>query len=83
MPKLCFDESKAMDQIRSLNTSNKSVVFSDPWAELQSAGEESTTIVSLYKFGTTWRPDVVSQASATGGKQRSLQSPSLSGKSKN
>lgn len=56
-------------------TSNKTVVLSDASEEVQSAGEESTTIVSEYKFGNTWRPDVASQASATGGKQRRLQSP--------
>ena len=55
-------------------------VFSDPRVELQSAGEESTTIISEYKFGNMWRPEVASQASATGGKQRSLQSPALPGK---
>ena len=56
-----------------LITSKRTVVFSVP-VEVQSAGEESTTRVSLYKLGNTWRPDVGSQASATGGKQRSLQS---------
>lgn len=55
-------------------TSNRTEVFSELLDELQSAGEESTTIVSLYKSVNTWRPDVSSQANATGGKQRSLQS---------
>lgn len=56
-----------------LITSKKTVVFSVP-VEVQSAGEESTTRVSLYRLGNTWRPDVGSQARATGGKQRSLHS---------
>jgi len=33
------------------HTSNIMVVFSDPWVELHRAGEESTIIVSLNKFG--------------------------------
>ena len=49
------------------------MVLSDPWVEPQNAGDESTTIVSEYKFGMICRPDVESQANATGGKQRNLQ----------
>lgn len=56
------------------------MVFSDPWGELQSPGDESTTIVWEYKFGKMCRPELESQASATGGKHRSLQSPALTGK---
>lgn len=53
------------------------LVLSDPWAECQSAGAESTMIVSEFKFGYIWRPDILSQASATAGKHRILQSPNM------
>lgn len=58
-------------------TSNKTAVLSDSCEEVQSAGDESTITISEYKFGKTWRPDVASQASATGGKQRSRQNPTF------
>lgn len=73
-----FTEGQIKEELwKKLHTNNRTVVFSDPALELQSAGEESTRIVSLWRFGKIWRPDISSQANATGGKQRSLHSPGL------
>jgi len=58
-------------------TNNNTVVLSDPLPESHIAGKESTVTVSEYKFGVIWKPDIESQASATGGKQRNLQRPAV------
>lgn len=47
-----FECNSQEEEKKSFVTSKRTVVFSVP-VEAQSAGEESTTRVSLYKFGNT------------------------------